>query len=221
MSSTAAARAESDRLEYPRCRHEFFVAFSCRARTTVCPSCSGRRMAASSVHLTDRVLPDAPVRQYVLSAPYELRLLLASGETSNQETSNTELERRTSGSGHSSFSFRLWGDGQSPVEVRLEGAWAARLRRCERARGEVARGPQAVARAARLHARAAPMRRLVRGPLDRSPPLRQLPAVVLEEPGLHRRRVPIATCSIPRARSWWKRPASSASKKRCASTIRR
>jgi len=65
------------RVRCPRCRHEFFVAFSCGART-VCPSCAGRRMAAASVHLTDRVLPDAPVRQYVLSAPYELRLLLAS-----------------------------------------------------------------------------------------------------------------------------------------------
>jgi len=35
-------------------------------------------MAAASVHLTDRVLPDVPVRQFVLSVPYELRLLLAS-----------------------------------------------------------------------------------------------------------------------------------------------
>ncbi len=55
------------RVRCPRCRHEFFVAFSCGART-VCPSCAGRRMAAASVHLTDRVLPDAPVRQHVLSA---------------------------------------------------------------------------------------------------------------------------------------------------------
>ena len=38
------------RVRCPRCRHEFFVAFSCGART-VCPSCSGRRMAAASVHL--------------------------------------------------------------------------------------------------------------------------------------------------------------------------
>jgi hypothetical protein len=35
-------------------------------------------MAAASVHLADRVLPGAPVRQFVLSVPYELRLLLAS-----------------------------------------------------------------------------------------------------------------------------------------------
>ena len=35
-------------------------------------------MAAASVHLADRVLPNAPVRQWVVSVPYELRLLLAS-----------------------------------------------------------------------------------------------------------------------------------------------
>ena len=37
-----------------------------------------RRMGAASIHLTDRVLPDVPVRQFVLSVPYELRMLLAS-----------------------------------------------------------------------------------------------------------------------------------------------
>ena len=35
-------------------------------------------MAQESVHLSDRVLPCAPVRQWVQSLPYELRLLLAS-----------------------------------------------------------------------------------------------------------------------------------------------
>jgi len=35
-------------------------------------------MAAASVHISDRVLPDVPVRQFVLSVPYELRMLLAS-----------------------------------------------------------------------------------------------------------------------------------------------
>jgi hypothetical protein len=34
-------------------------------------------MAAASIHLSDRVLPEVPVRQFVLSVPYELRLLLA------------------------------------------------------------------------------------------------------------------------------------------------
>jgi hypothetical protein len=65
------------RVRCRKCRHEFFVAFSCGART-ICCSCAGRRMAAASIHLTDRVLPDVPVRQFVLSVPYELRMLLAS-----------------------------------------------------------------------------------------------------------------------------------------------
>jgi hypothetical protein len=34
-------------------------------------------MAAEAAHLVDRVLPDAPVRQWVLSVPYPLRRLLA------------------------------------------------------------------------------------------------------------------------------------------------
>jgi hypothetical protein len=35
-------------------------------------------MCNAAVHLTDRVLPDVPVRQWVLSVPFELRFLLAS-----------------------------------------------------------------------------------------------------------------------------------------------
>jgi hypothetical protein len=35
-------------------------------------------MTAASVHLSDRVLPEAPLRHFVLSVPCELRLLLAS-----------------------------------------------------------------------------------------------------------------------------------------------
>ena len=65
------------RVKCRRCRHEFFVALSCGARTA-CPSCASRRMAAASIHLCDRVIPDTPVRQFVLSVPYEFRLLLAS-----------------------------------------------------------------------------------------------------------------------------------------------
>ena len=47
------------------CGHELVVAFSCKARG-ICPSCAGRRMANVAAHLVDRVLPDVPVRQYVL-----------------------------------------------------------------------------------------------------------------------------------------------------------
>jgi hypothetical protein len=34
-------------------------------------------MANTAAHLVDRVLPDVPVRQYVLTLPYELRKLAA------------------------------------------------------------------------------------------------------------------------------------------------
>jgi hypothetical protein len=34
-------------------------------------------MCGTAAHLTDRVFPDVPVRQWVLSVPFELRLLLA------------------------------------------------------------------------------------------------------------------------------------------------
>jgi hypothetical protein len=44
------------------CGHDLLVAFSCHGRT-VCPSCTGRRMANGAAHLVDRVLPDVPVRQ--------------------------------------------------------------------------------------------------------------------------------------------------------------
>jgi hypothetical protein len=58
------------------CGHDLLVAFSCKRRG-VCPSCAGRRMANTAAHLVDRVLPDVPMRQFVLSLPYELRLLAA------------------------------------------------------------------------------------------------------------------------------------------------
>jgi hypothetical protein len=58
------------------CGHDLLVAFSCKTRT-VCPSCTGRRMANTAAAIVDRVLPDVPVRQYVLTLPYELRKLAA------------------------------------------------------------------------------------------------------------------------------------------------
>ena len=58
------------------CGHDLLVAFSCKTRTA-CPSCSGRRMANTAAAIVDRVLPDVPVRQYVLTLPYELRKLAA------------------------------------------------------------------------------------------------------------------------------------------------
>ena len=58
------------------CGQELLVPLSCKRRG-VCCSCNARRMCATAAHLTDRVIPDVPLRQWVLSVPYELRLLLA------------------------------------------------------------------------------------------------------------------------------------------------
>jgi hypothetical protein len=55
------------------CGHDRLVAFSCKGRG-FCPSCGGRRMADTPAHLVERVLPEVPVRQWVLTLPYPLRL---------------------------------------------------------------------------------------------------------------------------------------------------
>ena len=54
------------------CGHDRLVAFSCKSRG-FCPSCGGRRMADAATHLVDRVLPEVPIRQWVLTLPYPLR----------------------------------------------------------------------------------------------------------------------------------------------------
>jgi hypothetical protein len=58
------------------CGHDVFVAFSCKQRG-VCPSCGARRMCDVAANVTDRVLPPAPLRQWVLSLPFALRGLAA------------------------------------------------------------------------------------------------------------------------------------------------
>jgi Putative transposase/Transposase zinc-binding domain len=58
------------------CGLDRLVAFSCKGRA-LCPSCVGRRMAERAAHLVDRVLPDVPIRQWVLSLPHRLRYRLA------------------------------------------------------------------------------------------------------------------------------------------------
>lgn len=60
------------RLHCDECGHDRLVAFSCKRRG-FCPSCGGRRMADTAAHLVDHVLPEAPVRQWVLTLPYALR----------------------------------------------------------------------------------------------------------------------------------------------------
>jgi hypothetical protein len=58
------------------CQEHHVVAFSCKARA-VCPSCLGRRMSAGAATLVDHVLPDVPIRQFVATMPFPLRVPLA------------------------------------------------------------------------------------------------------------------------------------------------
>jgi hypothetical protein len=64
------------RLHCGDCGHDKLVAFSCKRRG-FCPSCGARRMAQTAAHLVDHVIPNVPVRQWVLSLPIPLRMLLA------------------------------------------------------------------------------------------------------------------------------------------------
>ncbi len=58
------------------CGLDRVVGFSCKRRG-VCPSCGGRRMSQRAAWWVDRLFPRVPVRQWVLSMPYPLRLRLA------------------------------------------------------------------------------------------------------------------------------------------------
>jgi hypothetical protein len=64
-------------LACPVCAEQKLVAFSCGGRG-FCPSCMGRRMAQTAANLVDHVLPEGvPLRQYVLTLPFELRARIA------------------------------------------------------------------------------------------------------------------------------------------------
>lgn len=65
------------RVRCETCHHEKLVAFSCKRRG-FCPSCGVRRMVDSAALLVDEVLPRVPLRQWVLSVPFQLRFLFAS-----------------------------------------------------------------------------------------------------------------------------------------------
>tara|TARA_Y100000294_G_C8544527_1_gene332553 strand:+ start:140 stop:1555 length:1416 start_codon:yes stop_codon:yes gene_type:complete len=64
------------RLSCESCHRDKLVAFSCKRRG-LCPSCGGRRMSDAAAHLVDNVFPIVPVRQWVLSFPYNLRYLFS------------------------------------------------------------------------------------------------------------------------------------------------
>jgi ribosomal protein S27E len=65
------------RLRCEQCHAEKLVAFS-RKKRGFCPSCGARRMTETAATLADEVLPERPLRQWVLSLPHALRFLLAS-----------------------------------------------------------------------------------------------------------------------------------------------
>jgi Transposase zinc-binding domain len=52
------------------------LTFSCKRRG-FCPSCGAKRMSETAAYLVDHVIPSVPVRQWVLSLPIALRVLLA------------------------------------------------------------------------------------------------------------------------------------------------
>ena len=63
-------------LKCESCTERRVVAFSCKGRG-FCPSCLGRRMAATAANLVECVLPPAPLRQWVLTVPFPWRKRLA------------------------------------------------------------------------------------------------------------------------------------------------
>jgi ribosomal protein S27E len=64
------------RVKCDACQAEKLVAFSCKRRG-FCPSCGARRMVETAALLVDEILPQQPIRQWVLSLPFALRYLLA------------------------------------------------------------------------------------------------------------------------------------------------
>ena len=64
------------RLHCGECGHDKLVAFSCKRRG-FCPSCGVRRMAQTAANLLDHAIPRVPVRKWVLSLPFPLRLPMA------------------------------------------------------------------------------------------------------------------------------------------------
>lgn len=64
------------RLRCGECAEEKLVAFSCKRRG-FCQTCGARRMAETAAHLVEQVIPQVPVRQWVVSFPIPLRHLFA------------------------------------------------------------------------------------------------------------------------------------------------
>jgi hypothetical protein len=57
------------------CNKDFLIAFSCKGRG-ICPSCNTRAMVETGAHLVESVIPQVPVRQFVISFPMKIRYYL-------------------------------------------------------------------------------------------------------------------------------------------------
>ena len=60
------------RVYCPKCRHDYLLAFSCKARY-FCPSCHQKRVLAYGDWVEENVLAPVPHRQYVFTVPRILR----------------------------------------------------------------------------------------------------------------------------------------------------
>ena len=60
----------------PDCGHHRIVPFSCKTRG-FCPCCCGRRMAERAATWCDSIIPHVPVRQWVLTLPWNRRFLFS------------------------------------------------------------------------------------------------------------------------------------------------
>ena len=61
------------RVRCPRCREEFFVAYSCRVRC-FCPSCHEKRALEKAGWVTEHVCAEVAHRQFAFTIPRRLRL---------------------------------------------------------------------------------------------------------------------------------------------------
>jgi ribosomal protein S27E len=60
------------RVRCPDCRHELFVAYSCKQRC-VCPSCHQKQSLQTGLHVSEDVCAAVPHRQFVFTVPRNLR----------------------------------------------------------------------------------------------------------------------------------------------------
>lgn len=61
------------RVRCPACRHEFYVAYSCKQRC-VCPTCHQKRSLVTAMHIAQDISAPVPHRQFVFTMPKRFRV---------------------------------------------------------------------------------------------------------------------------------------------------